>query len=49
MKQAQKEYKTWQDWVAKEIHRELCKELKFDHTTEWYRHKLESGKENETH
>ena len=28
----QKEYKTRHDWVAKVIHYELCKKLKFDHT-----------------
>ena len=32
-KLAQKEYKTWQDWVGKVIHWELCKELIFDHRT----------------
>ena len=31
------------------IHRELCKKLKFDHTTKWYMHKLESLLENKTH
>ena len=28
----EKEYKIKQDWVEKEIHWELCKELKFNHT-----------------
>ena len=31
------------------IHWELCKKLKFDHTTKWYIHKLESVLENEKH
>ena len=46
---AQKEYKTRHVWVGKEIHWELCKKLKFYHTTKWYRHKPESVQENETH
>ena len=33
-----------QDWMGKEIHWELCKRLKFDHTTQ-----LESFLENQTH
>ena len=28
---------------------ELCKRLKFDHTTKWYLHEPESVLENETH
>ena len=35
-KPAQKEYNTRLDWVGKVIHWELCKKLKFDHTTKWY-------------
>ena len=31
-KLAQKEYKTWHDWVGKVIHKEMCKKLKFDQT-----------------
>ena len=31
------------------IHWELCKKLKFHHTTKWYMHKPESVLENETH
>ena len=31
------------------IYWELCKKLKFDHTTKWYMHKLETVLENETH
>ena len=41
-KLAQKEYKTKNDW-------ELCKKLKFDHTTKWYMIKPESFLENEMH
>ena len=48
-KLAQKKYKTKYAWVGKVIHWELCKILKFDHTTKWYRHKPESVLENETH
>ena len=48
-KLAQKEYKTRHDWVGKVIHWELCKELKFDHTNKWYKHKPESILENEMH
>ena len=48
-KLAQKEYKTIHDWVKKVIHWELCKKLKFDHTTKWYMHKPESIQKNETH
>ena len=32
----QKDYKTRHEWVGKVIHWELCKKLKFDHTTKWY-------------
>ena len=39
---AQKEYKTRSDWVGKVIHWELCKKLKFEHTSIWYIHKPES-------
>ena len=46
---AQKEYKIRQDWVGKVIHWELCKRLKFDHSTKWYMHNPESDQENETH
>ena len=38
-KLAQKEYKTWHDWVGKVIQWELCKNLKFDHSARWYMHK----------
>ena len=47
-KSAQKEYKAWYDWVGKGIHLELCKKLKFDHSTKRYMHKPESVLENET-
>ena len=33
IKLAQKEYKTRHNWVVKVIQRELCKKLKFEHTT----------------
>ena len=46
---AQKEYKTWHDWVGKVIHWELCKRLKLDNSTKWHMHKPESVLENETH
>ena len=36
-------------WVAKVIHQELCKRLKFDHTDESYMHKPENVRENETY
>ena len=48
-KLVQKEYYIWHDWVGKVIHWELCKELKFKHTTKWYMHKAESVMDNETH
>ena len=40
--------KTTHDWVEKEIHWELCKKLKFDHTNKWYKQNPESAQENET-
>ena len=45
----QKEYKTRHDWMRMVIHWELCKKMKFDHTTKWYMHKPESVLENEPH
>ena len=48
-KLVQKEYQTRHAWVGKVIHLELCKKLKFDHTTKWYMHKPESVQDNETH
>ena len=48
-KLAQKEYKIIHDWVRKGIQWELCKKLKFEHTTKWYIHRPESVLENETH
>ena len=48
-KHVQKKYKTRYDWVGKVIHWELCKTMKFDHTTEWYTHKTEFVQKNETH
>ena len=47
-KQSQKEYKTRHDWVRKVIDKELCKKLKFNYTTKWHMHKLESILKNET-
>ena len=47
-KLAQKEYKTWHDWVGKVIHWELCKKFKFDHVNKWYMLTPESVLENET-
>ena len=32
------ETKTWHDWVSYEIHWEMWKKVKFDHTNQWYRH-----------
>ena len=46
---AQKEYNTRQNWAGKVVYWELCKRLKFDHTTKWYMHKPESIQENEKH
>ena len=34
-------------WVGKVIRYELCKKLKFDHSTKWYMHKPKSILENE--
>ena len=48
-KSAQKEYKTWHDWVGKLIYWELCKKLKFDYTNKWYMLNPECVRENETH
>ena len=41
--------KTRHDWVEKVIHWELCKKLKFDHTSKQFIHNPESILENETH
>ena len=35
-KLAQKECRNKHDSVGKLIHRELCKRMKFDHSTKWY-------------
>ena len=48
-KLAQKEYESRHDWVGKVIHWEMCKMLKFDHTTKFYTHKPKSALENNTH
>ena len=47
-KLVQKEYKTRHDWVGKVTHLELCKKFKFDKTSKWHLHKLESVLKNET-
>ena len=39
---------TGHDWVGKEIHKELCKKLKFNHTARGYMQKPESVLENKT-
>ena len=49
MQQTRKEFNTRYDWKEKVIHWELCKKLKFDHTTKWYVHKPESVVENKMH
>ena len=46
---AQKEYKTWHDWVGKVIHWEMYKKLKFDHMNKWYMHNPAPVQENGTH
>ena len=38
----QKEYKTRYDLVGRVIHWEVCKRLKFDHTTKWYKYNPKS-------
>ena len=43
-----KEYKARHDLAERVIHRELCKKLKFDHTTKGCMVKPESVMENET-
>ena len=35
--------------MVKVIHWEVCKKLKFQHTTKWYKHKPESTLENGMH
>ena len=44
-KLVQKEFKTRHDWIREEIHRELCKKMKFDQTIKWYMNKPESENE----
>ena len=48
-KLSQKKYKTTHNWMAKGIHKELCKNLKFVPTNKWYIHKPESVLGNRTH
>ena len=45
---AQKEYKTRHDWIDKEIHWEMYKKFKFDHTNKWYMHNPAPVVENNT-
>ena len=47
-KLAQKEYKTRHDSVGSVVHWELCKRLKFEHTTKQCMPKPVSLEENET-
>ena len=46
---AQKEYKTWHDWVGKVIHWEMCKKFKFHHSNKLYMHNPAPVLENNTH
>ena len=48
-KLTQKKYKTIHVWVGQVINRELCKKLKFDHTTKRYMKKIESVRVNKMH
>ena len=48
-KLAQKEYKTWCDWVGKVIHWGMCKKLKLEHTNKWYMLNPAAVLENDTH
>ena len=48
-KLAQKEYKVRHDWVAKVIHWEMCKKLKFDRANKWYMQNPGPVIENDTH
>ena len=46
---AQKDCTTRYDRMGNVIQLELGKKLKFDHTTKWYKHKLQYILENETY
>ena len=48
-KLVQKEYKTRQQSVGKEIHWKMCKKFKSDYMNTWYKHSPEYVIENETH
>ena len=37
------------DWAEKAIDCELCKRLRFKHTTKWYMHQPDVALEDETH
>ena len=43
------EFKIRPNRMGKVFHWELCKEMKFDHTTDWWMHKPESVQENDMH
>ena len=44
---AQKEYKRRHDNVAKEVHWDICKKNRLEHSEKWYEHVLEGVVENE--
>ena len=44
---AQKEYKRRHDNVAKEVHWDICKKNRLEHSEKWYEHVLEGAVENE--
>ena len=48
-KLAQKDNNIRHDMVEKVIHCELCKMLKFNHTTKWSMHNQKSIQDNQTH
>ena len=45
----QRKNKTRHDGTGKGIHWELCKKLKFNHTSKWHMKKIEALQENEMH
>ena len=44
---AQKEFKRRHDNVAKEVHWDICKKNRLEHSEKWYEHVLEGAVENE--
>ena len=44
---AQKEYKRRHDNVAKEVHWDICKKNRLEHSEKWHEHVLEGAVENE--